>query len=232
MGRSARDNDTLSIRIARGSDTWLHTADVPGSHVVLRTPKGQEPDGEEVLDAAHLAIHFTGQGTDRAPVHVVAAKHDKPKGPNRPRGPLGRPDLGGSDATRSPRGSTAREPARLIPKPCPTAPPMKRPSLSIALLRRRRPLAPVPRPARPRSSTGSPTRSCSASTSRTLYYVELNDWDRVLDQATRGLELDPTNQRFQLMFGRAHLMRGDRDSIQMAIDMFEQMDNRTTSASR
>lgn len=82
VGRSARDNDTLSIRIARGSDTWLHTADVPGSHVVLRTPRGQEPDGEEVLDAAHLAIHFSPvRGTDRAPVHVVAAKHvHKPKG--------------------------------------------------------------------------------------------------------------------------------------------------------
>lgn len=58
-----------------------------------------------------------------------------------------------------------------------------------------------------------------------LYYVELGDWDRVIDQATRGLELDSENERFQLMFGRAHLMRGERDSIQMAIDMFEQMDN-------
>lgn len=58
-----------------------------------------------------------------------------------------------------------------------------------------------------------------------LYYVELGDWERVIDQATRGLELDPDNQRFQLMFGRAHLMRGERESIQMAIDMFEQMDN-------
>ena len=47
----------------------------------------------------------------------------------------------------------------------------------------------------------------------------------MIDQATRGLELDPENERFQLMFGRAHLMRGDRDSIQMAIDMFEQMAN-------
>ena len=35
-----------------------------------------------VLDAAHLAIHFSPvRGTDRAPVHVVAAKHvHKPKG--------------------------------------------------------------------------------------------------------------------------------------------------------
>jgi len=82
VGRTARDNDTLSIRLARGSDYWLHTADVPGSHVILCTPKGQEPDAEEILDAAHLAIHFSPvRGTDRAPVHVASRKHlHKPKG--------------------------------------------------------------------------------------------------------------------------------------------------------
>lgn len=58
-----------------------------------------------------------------------------------------------------------------------------------------------------------------------LYYVELGDWNRVIDQATRALEIDPDNERFQMMFGRAHLKRGERDSIQMAIDMFEQMEN-------
>ncbi|MEM8711655.1 MAG: NFACT family protein [Planctomycetota bacterium] len=82
VGRTSRDNDTLSIRLARGSDYWLHTADVPGSHVILLNPKGQEPHQEEILDAAHLAIHFSPiRGTDRAPVHVVQRKHiHKPKG--------------------------------------------------------------------------------------------------------------------------------------------------------
>jgi predicted ribosome quality control (RQC) complex YloA/Tae2 family protein len=82
VGRTARDNDTLSIRLARGSDYWLHTADVPGSHVILVTDKGQEPHQEEIMDAAHLAIHFSPvRGTDRAPVHVVQRKHlHKPKG--------------------------------------------------------------------------------------------------------------------------------------------------------
>lgn len=82
VGRTARDNDTLSIRLARGSDYWLHTADVPGSHVILCTARGQEPHQEEILDAAHLAIHFSPvRGTDRAPVHVVQRKHlHKPKG--------------------------------------------------------------------------------------------------------------------------------------------------------
>lgn len=82
VGRTSRDNDTLTVRIARGSDIWLHTADCPGSHVILRVQKGKEPSEDEILDAAHLAIHFSPvRGTDRAPVHVAPRKHvHKPKG--------------------------------------------------------------------------------------------------------------------------------------------------------
>jgi len=82
VGRTAKDNDTLTTRHARGNDLWLHTSEVPGSHVVLVVAKGAEPDPEEILDAAHLAVHFSPvRGTDRAPVHVAKKKHvHKPKG--------------------------------------------------------------------------------------------------------------------------------------------------------
>lgn len=82
VGRTARDNDVLTKLHARGNDLWLHTADCPGSHVVVRLERGREPDEEEVLDAAHLAIHFSpARGTDRAPVHVARKKHvSKPRG--------------------------------------------------------------------------------------------------------------------------------------------------------
>lgn len=75
VGRTARDNDELTLRHSRGSDLWLHTADAPGSHVVLRLEKGAAPDEEEVLDAAHLAVHFSPlRGTTRALVHVAPRK--------------------------------------------------------------------------------------------------------------------------------------------------------------
>jgi predicted ribosome quality control (RQC) complex YloA/Tae2 family protein len=82
VGRTAKDNDTLTTRHARGNDLWLHTAECPGSHVVLVVGKGSEPDPEEILDAAHLAVHFSPvRGTDRAPVHVAKKKFvHKPKG--------------------------------------------------------------------------------------------------------------------------------------------------------
>ncbi len=82
VGRNARDNDELSVRICRGNDVWLHTADAPGSHVVLRMAGKAEPDAEELLDAAHLAVHFSPlRGATRANVHVARGKDvHKPKG--------------------------------------------------------------------------------------------------------------------------------------------------------
>jgi len=82
VGRSARDNDQLTLRHARGNDQWLHTRDAPGSHVVLRTERGSTPDPEDLLDAAALAVHFSPlRGASRADVHVVPCKQvKKPKG--------------------------------------------------------------------------------------------------------------------------------------------------------
>lgn len=82
VGRTARDNDELTFRHARGNDLWLHTADHPGSHVVLVVPRHGEADPEEILDAAHLAVHFSpARGARRATVHVAPRKAvHKPKG--------------------------------------------------------------------------------------------------------------------------------------------------------
>ncbi|HVS20053.1 MAG TPA: NFACT RNA binding domain-containing protein, partial [Planctomycetota bacterium] len=82
VGRSAKDNDALTLRHSRGNDLWLHTADAPGSHVVLRLERGAEADPEEQLDAAHLAVHFSPlRDAARANVHVALRKAvHKPRG--------------------------------------------------------------------------------------------------------------------------------------------------------
>ncbi|MFT5357612.1 MAG: putative ribosome quality control (RQC) complex YloA/Tae2 family protein [Polyangiales bacterium] len=59
VGRSARDNDELTLRVARPGDHWLHVRGRPGSHVVVPLAKGQMLHPELLLDSAHLAAHFS-----------------------------------------------------------------------------------------------------------------------------------------------------------------------------
>ena len=94
VGRSARDNDELTLKVSRGNDLWFHTANAPGSHVVLVVPKGSRPDPEEVIDAAHLALHFSPlEGARRADIHVAPCKLvKKPK-----RAPAGLVTLSGGE---------------------------------------------------------------------------------------------------------------------------------------
>lgn len=56
-GRSGAENDFLTTRIARSEDLWFHVANVPGAHVVLRSPDGRSgtPPPELVERAASLA---------------------------------------------------------------------------------------------------------------------------------------------------------------------------------
>ena len=82
VGRAAKDNDKLTFRHANGKDLWLHTADAPGSHVVLRRTGNKEPEDEEILDAATLAVHFSPLKTaSKADVHTAKVKEiKKPRG--------------------------------------------------------------------------------------------------------------------------------------------------------
>ncbi len=94
VGRTAKDNDALTFKHSNGNDLWLHTADAPGSHVVLRmgnqkTQKDSrgkkimpEPPHEDLMDAATLAVHFSPlREAGKASVHVAACKLvHKPRG--------------------------------------------------------------------------------------------------------------------------------------------------------
>lgn len=77
VGKSAKGNDRLSTG-ARGHDLWLHARGLPGAHVVLRTEPDKEARPEAVLDAAHLALHFSSAKDEaKAEVIVTEARHVK-----------------------------------------------------------------------------------------------------------------------------------------------------------
>ncbi len=59
VGRSAADNDRLTLRVARPHDLWLHARGVTGAHVVVPLAKGKSCSADALVDAATLAAHFS-----------------------------------------------------------------------------------------------------------------------------------------------------------------------------
>lgn len=76
VARNRGQNDELTFTIANGNDMWLHVLGHPGPHVIVRTPGGKEPPLPTLLDAAHLAIHYSKlRGTDFAEVAYTRRKY-------------------------------------------------------------------------------------------------------------------------------------------------------------
>ena len=82
VGRAARDNDHLTFRVARPHDMWLHAADYPGSHVLVRNPTRKEIPHRTLVEAAQLAANFSHARRDaKVTVHYTPRKFlMKPKG--------------------------------------------------------------------------------------------------------------------------------------------------------
>lgn len=82
VGRSARDNDTLTLRHAKPFDLWLHVRGGTGSHVVVSMGRKEDPTEEMLVDAAHLAAHYSTFKND-SDVEVIYTRRrhvQKPKG--------------------------------------------------------------------------------------------------------------------------------------------------------
>ncbi|MGH7464564.1 MAG: NFACT RNA binding domain-containing protein [Longimicrobiales bacterium] len=84
VGRSARDNDELTFRVARPRDLWLHAAGHAGSHVVIRAAESGVDVPREVIEraAAYAAWHSKARNArGKVEVHVCrAADVRKPRG--------------------------------------------------------------------------------------------------------------------------------------------------------
>ena len=83
VGKSSKDNDVLTLKVARGEDFWLHVAGYGGSHVVLRNPeKLPAAPKQSLLEAAQLAAYFSqARNAPKVEVHYTQKKFvSKPKG--------------------------------------------------------------------------------------------------------------------------------------------------------
>ncbi len=82
VGKKAKDNDHLTFRVAKSLDLWMHAADYPGSHVVIRNPNRKEVPQNTILEAAQLAAFYSqGKAQTKAAVHYTQKKFvNKPRG--------------------------------------------------------------------------------------------------------------------------------------------------------
>ena len=81
VGRNNRQNDLLTLRTANKNDIWLHTKNIPGSHVIICN-NGREVPDSTLEEAARLAAsHSKARGSSQVPVDYTAVKNvSKPQG--------------------------------------------------------------------------------------------------------------------------------------------------------
>ena len=83
VGRTARDNDLLSIKVAAPRDFWFHVAGESGSHVVVRNPDNLDALPRETKRfAAGLAAGYSkARRGGKVAVHMARAGDvSKPRG--------------------------------------------------------------------------------------------------------------------------------------------------------
>ena len=81
VGKTALDNDELSIRHASQKDHWFHVRGMPGGHVILRAEEGREPDKGTLKEAAAIAAwHSKAKDAGQVAVSYTLARYvSKPK---------------------------------------------------------------------------------------------------------------------------------------------------------
>ena len=84
VGRNNRQNDQLTLKTASKNDIWLHTQNIPGSHVILVTD-GAEPSETAIREAAVLAAyHSKARDSAQVPVDFTKVRFVKKPGGAKP----------------------------------------------------------------------------------------------------------------------------------------------------
>lgn len=85
VGRNNIENDWLTMKHASKTDVWMHTKDIPGSHVILKLDDGRnvsDLSAELIYEAASIAAyHSKAKDSDNVPVDYVPVRYvKKPNG--------------------------------------------------------------------------------------------------------------------------------------------------------
>ncbi len=75
VGKNNTQNDYLTMKFAQANELWLHTKDIHGSHVIV---KSNEPDENTIEEAAHLAAYYSkAKESSLVPVDATKRKYIK-----------------------------------------------------------------------------------------------------------------------------------------------------------
>ncbi|MBM7571765.1 Rqc2 family fibronectin-binding protein [Aquibacillus albus] len=79
VGKNNKQNEYLTNRLAARDDIWLHTKNIPGSHVVIRD---SNPSEKTLMEGAELAAYFSkSKNSSSVPVDYTSIRHvRKPSG--------------------------------------------------------------------------------------------------------------------------------------------------------
>lgn len=85
VGRNNIENDWLTMKFASKTDVWMHTKDIPGSHVIVKLGDGRSVNdlpAELIYEAASIAAYHSKAGSgDNVPVDYVPVRYvKKPNG--------------------------------------------------------------------------------------------------------------------------------------------------------
>lgn len=75
VGKNNKQNDYLTNKVAARDEIWLHTKDIPGSHVVIRS---KNPSDDTILEAAVIAAYYSkAKDSSSVPVDFTKIRYVK-----------------------------------------------------------------------------------------------------------------------------------------------------------
>ena len=81
VGKNNMQNDYLTLKFAVSSDIWMHTKNIPGSHVIIKSQGGKVTD-TALMEGAMLSAYYSkAKGSATVPVDYTERKNvKKPSG--------------------------------------------------------------------------------------------------------------------------------------------------------
>jgi len=82
VGKNNKQNDYVTLKLARSTDIWFHTKEIHGSHAIVKTTDAMQVPDSTYLQAASLAAYYSkARNSKSVPVDYTEVKNvKKPSG--------------------------------------------------------------------------------------------------------------------------------------------------------